>query len=85
MVQVDSEEVQKIKTLIRYCEARSAGRTCGARTEDLHFLDLPFYETGSPLHACATCTCSCEPWECYQSCALDNLNAGCTCCHIEPS
>ncbi|KAK9823424.1 hypothetical protein WJX72_002667 [[Myrmecia] bisecta] len=45
--QVDSEEVQKIKTLIRYCEARAAGRTCGAKVDNLHFLDMPFYETGA--------------------------------------
>lgn len=46
LLQVDSPEVQRIKTLIRYCEARSAGRTCGAKVENLHFLDMPFYETG---------------------------------------
>ena len=44
--QVDSEEVQKIKTLIRRGEARAAGRYCGVPTKNLHFLDMPFYETG---------------------------------------
>ncbi len=44
--QVDSEEVQKIKTLIRRGEARAAGRDCGIPVEQLHFLDMPFYETG---------------------------------------
>ena len=44
--QVDSEEVQKIKTLIRRSEARAAGRACGVPGEQLHFLDMPFYETG---------------------------------------
>ena len=44
--QVDSEETQKIKGLIRRGEARAAGRDCGVPVENLHFLDMPFYETG---------------------------------------
>jgi len=44
--QVDSDEVQQLKGLIRRGEARAAGRFCGVPTERLHFLDLPFYETG---------------------------------------
>lgn len=44
--QVDSDEVQKIKALIRRGEARAAGRYCGVPTGNLHFLDMPFYETG---------------------------------------
>ena len=44
--QVDSEEVQKIKAQIRRGEARAAGRACGLVDEKLHFLDMPFYETG---------------------------------------
>jgi glucosamine-6-phosphate deaminase len=45
--QVDSAEVQQIKGLIRRGEARAAaGRSCGVPDERLHFLDLPFYETG---------------------------------------
>ncbi len=44
--QVDSEEVQKIKTLIRRVEARAAGQSCGVPEQNLHFLDMPFYETG---------------------------------------
>jgi glucosamine-6-phosphate deaminase len=44
--QVDSPEVQMIKTLIRRCEARAAGRGCGVPRERLHFMDMPFYETG---------------------------------------
>jgi glucosamine-6-phosphate deaminase len=44
--QVDSQDVQKIKALIRRTEARSAGRECGIPVEQLHFLDMPFYETG---------------------------------------
>jgi glucosamine-6-phosphate deaminase len=44
--QVDSPEIQKIKRLIRRGEARAAGRFCGVPLENLHFLDMPFYETG---------------------------------------
>ena len=44
--QVDSPEVQTIKGLIRRGEARAATRLCGVPAERLHFLDLPFYETG---------------------------------------
>ena len=44
--QVDSPEVRKIKGLIRVGEARAAGRHCGAPVENLHFLNMPFYETG---------------------------------------
>jgi glucosamine-6-phosphate deaminase len=44
--QVDSAEVQQIKSLIRRGEARAAGRSCGIPESRLHFLDLPFYETG---------------------------------------
>ena len=44
--QVDSMEVQTIKTQIRRVEARAATRICGVPAENLHFLDMPFYETG---------------------------------------
>ncbi|MCC7192086.1 MAG: glucosamine-6-phosphate deaminase [Phycisphaeraceae bacterium] len=44
--QVDSEEVQKIKGLIRRGEARAACRYCGIPDRGVHFLDMPFYETG---------------------------------------
>lgn len=44
--EVDSPEVQHIKTLIRYTEARSAWRTCGGNVAHCHFLDMPFYQTG---------------------------------------
>ena len=44
--QVDSAEVQQIKTLIRRGESRAAARDCGVPVENLHFLDMPFYETG---------------------------------------
>lgn len=44
--QVDSEEVQQIKGLIRRGEAKSACRYAGIPDEHIHFQDLPFYETG---------------------------------------
>jgi glucosamine-6-phosphate deaminase len=44
--QVDSADVQMIKTLVRRGEARAAGRCCGIPAGQLHFLDMPFYETG---------------------------------------
>ncbi len=44
--QVDSEEVQAIKGIIRRTEARAATRCCGIPSPQLHFLDMPFYETG---------------------------------------
>ncbi len=43
---VDSEDVQRIKTLIRRSEARAAGRYAGIPYDHLHFMDLPFYQTG---------------------------------------
>ena len=44
--QVDSPEVQKIKGLIRRGEAKSAAKLCGIKDEHIHFMDMPFYETG---------------------------------------
>ncbi|MFV2070809.1 MAG: PIG-L family deacetylase, partial [Pirellulales bacterium] len=44
--QVDSYEVQQIKGIIRRTEARAATRCCGVPADRLHFLDMPFYETG---------------------------------------
>ena len=44
--QVDSDEVQRIKALIRKSEARAGARCCGVLPERLHFLNLPFYQTG---------------------------------------
>jgi len=45
--QVDSDEVQMLKGVIRRGEARAAGRYCGVLDDNLHFLDMPFYETGT--------------------------------------
>ena len=44
--QVDSPEIKEIKGLIRRGEAKAAGRYCGVHEENLHFMDMPFYETG---------------------------------------
>ncbi|MFZ9090067.1 MAG: PIG-L family deacetylase, partial [Planctomycetaceae bacterium] len=44
--QVDIREVQQIKGLIRQSEARSGARICGVPADRLHFLNMPFYETG---------------------------------------
>jgi glucosamine-6-phosphate deaminase len=42
----ESPEVRKIKGIIRRGEARAALRICGVSPDRIHFLDLPFYETG---------------------------------------
>ena len=44
--QVDIPEVQKVKTLIRKVEARAACRFVGIPDDHVHFLEMPFYETG---------------------------------------
>ena len=43
---IDTPELQKIKGLIRRTEARAGARYSGVGEENIHFLDLPFYETG---------------------------------------
>jgi glucosamine-6-phosphate deaminase len=52
--QQDSEEVLKIKRLIRQTEARAAALACGIPPEQLEFMDLRFYRTGTitkaPIH-----------------------------------
>ena len=44
--EIDSLEVQKLKGLIRRRESYAATRYIGLKEENIHFLDLPFYETG---------------------------------------
>jgi glucosamine-6-phosphate deaminase len=44
--QVDSEEIQTIKALIRRSEARAGAKYSGVKAANIHFLDMPFYETG---------------------------------------
>ncbi len=43
---VDTPALRTIKGLIRRTEARGAAKYSGVRAENIHFLDLPFYETG---------------------------------------
>ncbi|HEY2412376.1 MAG TPA: 6-phosphogluconolactonase [Pirellulaceae bacterium] len=43
----DIEAVQKIKALIRWGEAKAGAFKVGCKEEHLHFLDLPFYRTGT--------------------------------------
>jgi glucosamine-6-phosphate deaminase len=45
--ETDSEEVKMIKAAIRRTEARAGALYVGAPEENIHFLDLPFYETGT--------------------------------------
>ncbi len=42
----DIPEVRKIKGLIRQGEARAGARYCGLKDTNIHFLNMPFYETG---------------------------------------
>jgi glucosamine-6-phosphate deaminase len=44
---VDSLEVQRVKGLIRRGEAKAGCRFVGIPESQMHFLDLPFYETGT--------------------------------------
>jgi glucosamine-6-phosphate deaminase len=52
--QPDSEDVLKIKALIRRTEARASAAVCGIPPEQLTFMDLRFYRTGTiakaPIH-----------------------------------
>jgi glucosamine-6-phosphate deaminase len=43
---VDTPEVQAVKALIRRGEAIDAAKFCGLSEDRLHFLDMPFYNTG---------------------------------------
>ncbi len=42
----DPEEVQQIKALIRRGEAKAACRYVGIPDDHIHFMDMPFYQTG---------------------------------------
>jgi glucosamine-6-phosphate deaminase len=52
--QTDSEDLLKIKKLVRETEARAAALACGIAPEQLEFMDLRFYRTGTiakaPIH-----------------------------------
>src|SRR4029078_7703329 len=45
--QVDTPEIGAIKGLIRRGEAKATCRYVGIKDENIHFLNLPFYETGA--------------------------------------
>ncbi len=45
--QVDKPSIRAIKGLIRRCEASATCRYVGIKEENVHFLNLPFYETGT--------------------------------------
>jgi glucosamine-6-phosphate deaminase len=53
--QPDTKDLLRIKGLIRSTEARSAALACGVPAEQVDFLNLRFYETGTiakaPIHA----------------------------------
>lgn len=42
----DIPEVQEIKALIRRCEAKATCKYVGIPVENIHYMNLPFYETG---------------------------------------
>jgi len=44
---VDSADIRYLKTMIRRGEARIACNYIGVKPENVHFLNLPFYETGT--------------------------------------
>jgi glucosamine-6-phosphate deaminase len=44
--EIDTLEVRNMKSLIRRGEAKAACRFVGIRSKNIHFLNLPFYETG---------------------------------------
>lgn len=44
--EADSPELQKIKGIIRRTEASAAAKFSGVKEDRIHFLDMPFYETG---------------------------------------
>ena len=45
--EIDTDIVQNIKSLIRRGEAKAACRYVGIPDDNVHFLDMPFYETGA--------------------------------------
>jgi len=52
--EIDTQDLLKIKKLIRETEARAAALACGIAPEQLEFMDLRFYRTGTiakaPIH-----------------------------------
>lgn len=44
---LDTPDIRAIKGLIRRCEAKATCRYVGIKDENIHFQNLPFYETGA--------------------------------------
>jgi glucosamine-6-phosphate deaminase len=44
--QIDTKEIQTVKGLIRKGEAIAGARYCGLEDDHIHFMSLPFYESG---------------------------------------
>lgn len=45
--EIDTKEIRAVKGLIRRCEAAATCRYVGIKDENIHFQNLPFYETGT--------------------------------------
>jgi glucosamine-6-phosphate deaminase len=45
--QIDTPEIRAVKGLIRRCEAKATCRYVGIKDSNIHFQNLPFYETGT--------------------------------------
>jgi glucosamine-6-phosphate deaminase len=45
--EADTQEIRNVKGLIRRCEAKATCHYVGLKDENIHFLNLPFYETGT--------------------------------------
>lgn len=46
---IDLEEIRNVKAFIRKSEAYAGGRYAGLEDENIHFMALPFYETGKTV------------------------------------
>ncbi|MBS1946374.1 MAG: glucosamine-6-phosphate deaminase [Bacteroidetes bacterium] len=44
---IDTQDIRDIKGLIRRCEAKATCHYVGLKDENIHFQNLPFYETGT--------------------------------------
>jgi glucosamine-6-phosphate deaminase len=45
--EMDTQDIRNIKGLIRRCEAKATCHYVGIKEENIHFQNLPFYETGT--------------------------------------
>lgn len=45
--QIDTKEIREVKGLIRRCEAKATCRYVGIPDSNIHYQNLPFYETGT--------------------------------------